>query len=269
MDTHSILLCIHFKSGSLGRKRPRCDHIRTVTLRWHHSCDKNNVQFKADVRKHGLTLTMSTLISLLTTRWRLMLQTVILSSSRPKLGEPGCFWKPGWNSKQQTATIAGVRCEVLNFSLPQVNRRASLKWPRPPPPTPVSGESLVRARDTMSSVAVRRALDLEKSAAIQRFNVYFTRHFLSMDSKTHNQTNTTGVAINILTSIMSSVQPGWSDKPCACLACVCVCVRAAGGVCANSCDGSRCEELACHWLSMMSPVWRGQQMGRAQVERRR
>lgn len=73
------------------------------------------------------------------------------------------------------------------------------------------------AHDTMSRVTVRRALDLEKSAAIQRFNVYFTRHFLSMDSKTHSQTNTTGVAINILTSIMSSMQPGWSDKPCECL----------------------------------------------------
>lgn len=98
-------------------------------------------------------------------------------------------------------------------------------------------------RHTPSAVTVRRALDLEKSAAIQRFNVYFTRHFLSMDSKTHNQTNTTGVAINILTSIMSGVQPGWSDKPCARLR---VCVCTAGEVCANSCDGSRCEELACH-----------------------
>lgn len=131
MYTHSIL-CIHFKSGSLGRKRPRCDHIWTVTLPWHHSWDKNNVQFKGDVRKHGLTLTTSTLISLLTTRWRLMLQTLILSNSRPKLGEPGWFWKPGWNSKQQTATIAG--CAVRFWTSPSLRWTAEHRWSGHPPP---------------------------------------------------------------------------------------------------------------------------------------
>lgn len=65
---------------------------------------------------------------------------------------------------------------------------------------------------------------------------------------------------------MSSTQPGWSDK----LgggdrkkkAWMCVSAREReGDACGNSCDGSRYEELACHWVSMMSPVWRGEQMG--------
>lgn len=103
---------------------------------------------------------------------------------------------------------------------------------------------------------------------IQHFNIYFTHHFIPMDLKPWT-TKTTVVTINTLTPIMSSSQDGQKTGsavgPGKRLS---VCVRQRERVrsshCySNSCYGSRYEEQTYHWVSMMSPVWRGEQMGRA------
>ena len=49
--------------------------------------------------------------------------------------------------------------------------------------------------------------DLEKSVAVQHFNVYFTHHYIPMDLKPWT-TITTVVTVNILTSVMSSSRDG-------------------------------------------------------------
>lgn len=101
---------------------------------------------------------------------------------------------------------------------------------------------------------MRWAPDLEKSAAIQHFNVYFTHHLIPMDLKP-SPTNTTGVTINILTSIMSSSQDGQIDGQKACV-CVCTSVCVTAVMAAAMRNRRVIEFLWCHQFGEVSR-WAG------------
>lgn len=101
---------------------------------------------------------------------------------------------------------------------------------------------------------MRWAPDLEKSAAIQHFNVYFTHHLIPMDLKP-SPTNTTGVTINILTSIMSSSQDGQIDQEKAwmCVYESCLLISTVTAVMAAAMRNRRViEYLWCHWFGEAS-----------------